>query len=251
MKEFIKKRLLENLLNERLTDVNEDVDLIYDLGFKDDVNQIKESGVLTNDMFISSELDTKYLKSKDSIKANELNPCRVLINHGGNFYKPSEQIISVGVHTGAKDLIIDNGGKLNDTNKYLDDKQAVGIRNEFTEEKIKGSIHHELVHWIDDTFNNRHITKIVSSPETMKKLRSKNINTNYMELQAQIHNIVQLKRKYGDIWDGIKFIKLIDMSPTLTNIYYNLSGDARNEWVRNLKTRMYREGLLGKMMANN
>jgi hypothetical protein len=250
MKKFIQKILRESLLSERLTDVNADVDLIYDLGFRDDVDRLKETGVLTDDMFPKSEFDTKYLKAEESINAHKLNPCRIEINHAGNFYKPSTNLISVGIHAGAKGLIIDNGGKLNDTNKYLNDKQAVGIRNEFTEGKIKGSIHHELVHWIDDTINNRHIAKAVSSPDTMKKLHSKNVNTNYMELQAQIHNIVQLKRKNEDIWNGLKFMDLVDMSPTLNNIYYNLSGDARSEWIRNLKTRMYREGLLGKTMAN-
>jgi len=260
MKELIKKLLKEGLsgaivreglLNERLTDVNEDVDLIYDLGFRDDVNKLMESGVLIDNMFQTSNIDTKYLKAELSVKAHKLNPCTIEINNGGNYYKPSDNLISVGVHQQAKELIIDNGGVLNDIGSYLNDDQVDRIKQEFTEGKIKGSIHHELTHWIDDTLNNQHINKTVNSPETMKKINKNNVNSNYIELQAQIHNIVQLKRVYSDTWDNITFKELVTISPTLNNIYKNLSFDIRNEWVRKLKTRMHREGLLGKMMANN
>jgi hypothetical protein len=41
---------------------------------------------------------------------------------------------------------------------------------------------------------------------------------------------------------------MLSYSPPLTSIYNSLSGDIRKRWVRDLKTRMYREGLLGKNM---
>jgi hypothetical protein len=41
---------------------------------------------------------------------------------------------------------------------------------------------------------------------------------------------------------------MMNMSVTIRVVYNNLPLKYRNRWVRDLKTRMYREGLLGKNM---
>jgi hypothetical protein len=70
-----------------------------------------------------------------------------------------------------------------------------------------------------------------------------------MEIQGQIHNVKQLHNKYNDIWDTLTFSDLIKYSPTLRTISNELKGDIKTKWVRDLKTRMHREGLLGKNMV--
>lgn len=249
---FIKKLLREGLLTEKLTDVDSDVNLIYDKYFKDDVDQIQLTGLVTKDMFKKSQFNTNILESKLSIKTNELNSCDVLVNYGNNYYKPSANLISVSVNMNAFHFLVDNNINLDNVGNYLNDKQAKLIVLEFSEAKLKGSIHHELVHWIDDTLNNRHISKRLSrAGESNKNINSKKpVNAEKFEVQSQIHNIKQLHNKYNQVWDNLSFDDMISYSPPLSNIMNGLSGDIKNKWIRNIKTRMYREGLLGKKMYN-
>jgi hypothetical protein len=252
MKLFIKKLLREGLLTEKLTDVDSDVNLIYDRYFKDDVDQIQLTGVVTKDMFKKGNFNTNILKSELSIKANELNNCDVLVNYGQNYYKPSANLISVSVNMGAFELLVDNNINLDNVGNYLNDKQAKAIVFEFSEAKIKGSIHHELVHWINDTINNRYINKrLTRAGESGKNISIKKpVNAEKFEIQAQIHNIKQLYNKYNQVWDNLSFEDMVSYSPPLSSVMNNLTGDIKNRWIRDIKTRMYREGLLGKKMYN-
>lgn len=252
MKNFIKESL-RKILNEKLTDVEVDVDAIYDKYFKNGVDEIARTNRLTKNIFSKHEIKTSSLVSEDAVKANELNPCDIFINYGSNFYRPSDSLISIGYSKGAFDFIMDNGnGDIGEALTYLDDKnQKLSLIKEFTEERIKGSIHHELVHWIDDTLHNRHITKRIGKA-LQQKTRDINgipVNATKMEIQAQIHNIKQLYNKYKDSWNKITFDQMLDLSPSLKFIYKNLPSQFKNEWRRNIKRRMAREGLLGKNMV--
>jgi len=76
------------------------------------------------------------------------------------------------------------------------------------------------------------------------------VNASKMEINGQIHNIKQLHNKLHYMWDNMTFDELVSESPTLNNIIRSLPPKFKNQWIRDLKTRMHREGLLGKMMAN-
>jgi len=248
MIDMIKTKLRESLLFEKLIDVDVDVDFIYDKYFKDSIITLGETGVITTKTFKVAELTTEVLTSDLSVKANSVNPCKILVNYGTNTYNPFDKVINVSVNNSAVDFVVDYGGHLNDAANSIDNTNS--LLKEFTEAKIKGSIHHELVHWIDDSLHNSHIKKTLGNKETMRKIRSKDVDTNYFEIQAQIHNIHQLKRKYDKIWDTITFNELVNMSPTLMVIRKKLNGDKLKDWVKRLKVRMHREGLLGKKMVN-
>lgn len=255
MKGYIKHLLREGLLTEKLIDIDSDVDFIYDKIFKSDIDKIQELGIINGSMFKDHyRLDTSMLTSELCEKANNINPCSIIFNNGRNYYKPSANEISISVHTGAVNLIIDNGGNLYDTDSYLNDEQSRKIKFEFTEAKIKGSIHHELVHWIDDTLNNRHVSKSLTKASELSNKSDRvfkgPVNASKLEIQAQIHNIKQLHNKYKDMWDDLTFDDMISYSPPLTSIMNGLNGDVKSKWVRAIKTRMYREGLLGKKMYN-
>ena len=253
MKGYIKKLLRENLIVEKLVNVDNDVDDLYRMFFKDDIDEISRTGFITNDMFQKQNTNTDILTDDESIQSNELNPCGIYVNYGLNGYIPEKNIISISFASGAKNYVMDFGGDLNKAIDALSDEtQKINLRTEFSEEKLKGSIHHELAHWIDDTMNNRHVR---SRLEKQVKFNTRDlggipVDATKMEIQGQIHNVKQLKNKYSDKWDEITFADMMKLSPTLSIIHRDLPYKFKSKWIRDLKTRMHREGLLGKNMIN-
>jgi len=265
MKDILKNLLKEistPVISEKLANVDEDVNFIYNQYFKKDYDEILKTGVLTTDMFLSDITDTSVFTSELSRKAHELNPCKIKINLGGNFYQPNANLISLGVNRSAVDFIIDEAnGSIEKATKMLDDSQVVSLKREFKESSIKGSIHHEIAHWIDDTLHNRHLTnrlKKANEPVDGVKKKKQNYSpisistiTSKMEIEGQIHNIKQLKNRYESIWEQLSFDDMIKLSPSLMNISKKLVTvpEIYKQWRRNLLVRMHREGLLSKEMA--
>tara|TARA_R110000851_G_scaffold117238_3_gene243860 strand:+ start:177 stop:941 length:765 start_codon:yes stop_codon:yes gene_type:complete len=253
MKSIIKKLLREGLINERLTNVEIDVDLIYNTYFKNIIDEIQETGILPDKIFTSTQISTSILKSEKSIESHKLNPCVININHNlGNFYNPSRQVIGISLSVQAIDYIKQFKGNINKAMFNLDDSQKNNLGNEFKPSRIKGSIHHELVHWIDDTLNNNHIKKFTNRASEIgdiNKIKGP-INSTKLEIQAQIHNIKQLYNHNTKIWDKLTFIEMINKNPSLNHIFKSLDIKTRKQWVKDIKTRMHREGLLGKNMVN-
>jgi hypothetical protein len=249
-KKLIKKLLREQLLNEKLTDVDNDVDLLYNMFFSDDLTKLNKTRILNYDMFGSEKTDTSILTSPLAKKAHSINPCNIITNIGGNGYIPGQFKINISINHNAINAV--NNASLNKNIDLVSDYLGVPtFLQEFKPNKIKGSIHHELTHWIDDTLNNRHITKLVNKNVSRGvKLGNKgqNINADKMEIQAQIHNIYQLKKEYESQWDYLTLDSLFNLSPTLTTVNKSLTGDIKTKWRTELFHRMGREGLLGKNM---
>lgn len=255
MKDYIKKLLKEAVLTEKLAEVDDDVDMLYDLYFKEDLEQLKKTGMITRDMFASFETDTSILRSPEAVKAHQMNPCKLLINHVkySNGYRPNAQIITMKVNNAAIEYVLDSNGNLNRAYEGLSTNQQKTFITEFNPETIKGSIHHELAHWLDDTFNSQHIKKRVNKQIAAKtpNLKGIDVNSTKMELQGQIHNIKQYYNLMKDQWDELTFKQLVEGVRTLLIVYNQLQGETRKQWLRDLKTRMFREGLLGKNMINS
>jgi len=250
MKTRIKQKLRESLLlTEKIFDLDSDVNMIYDKYFKyyiDYVAKYRKMTDLVKGSFKSEELTSKLAK-----KANEINPVTIIINdsksaYSSSYYNPTEQIISISYNKEAINFVFDNENSLDVAKTQLPLNMRNSLEHEFKESVIKGSIHHELAHWIDDTLNNNHIKKTLAKNQNK---RIKNINTHYLEIQGQIHNVKQLHNEYSEIWDDLTFDELISKSPALNSINNKLNGDLKKMWLRKLKTRMYRENLLGKNMA--
>lgn len=254
IRQFIQESV-RTALNEKLTDVDSDVDLIYDIYFKNTVDKIKKTGSISWDMFDEHTTDTSILKSPDAIKCHEIKPCKILINFGqnnNNYYNPEKSIICFGFSKSAINFIIqDGGGNIYKAADFLEGYQKTTLIKEFKEEKIKGSIHHELAHWIDDVLHNSHITKYlkIAQEKGTKNLGNVSIDAKKLEIQGQIHNIKQLYNKYKDIWDSLTFDDMLKFSTSLYHIDNKLKGKIRDKWRRDLKTRMARENLLGKYMV--
>jgi hypothetical protein len=253
MKSLIKNLLRENLLREKLTDVGDDVEMLYMRFFDHDIKELEQTDKIINDMFVYSESDTSILTSKECLEAHKLNPCTFRVNTGYNAYDPNKKIIHIGINDNAVTHVKNEGGNLTMAmDGLLHPNQKASLAHEFSPEKIKGSIHHELAHWIDDTFHNGHIKHYL---DKAIKLKTKTfngvpVNTTKMEIQGQIHNIKQLHNKYKDIWDTLSFYDMIRYSPALLGIFNGLNGELKAKWIRDIKTRMHREGLLGKNMID-
>jgi hypothetical protein len=254
MKSLIRKLLREGILSEKLTDVDTDVDMLYDKYFKVDIDAIERTGFVTSAMFEKSETDTSILTSPDSIRCHEVNPCVIKINPGLNYYNPNNKIIGIGVSKNAYNFVIDYvDGSIERAIEYLQDEhQRKTFIKEFTEARIKGSIHHELAHWIDDTLNNKHIKARVDKARERNttSLGGMPVDATRMEIQAQIHNVKQVYNKHKDIWDKMTFQDMLDLSPSLYSVNNKFTGETKAKWRKELKLRMNREGLLGKNMTN-
>lgn len=239
------------LILESLPTINHDVNLLYDKFFRKDIEQFKKTGIITANMFIEEFTDSSILETSDSKRAHKLNPVQIITNNEKysltNFYKPSESIIGIGVNKQVKDLIKRNGS-IEKVLEFLPDYQRESFKSEITEYRIKGSIHHELLHWLDDTFHNKHIEKYLKRVEEIGEFPS-DMNAKYIEIQAQMGNIKELKNMFFEKWDEISFKEMINLSPSLKIISRNLSEEERKKWIRKLKKRMYRENLLGKNMT--
>lgn len=237
---------------EKLTAVDDDVNLIYDLYFKKDIEEIEKTGIVKSSMFQISETDTSILQSEESLKGNELAPCKILINRNQNGYDPINKIILISVNFGALNFALGEGGNIEKTSQILPVNQRTSFLKEFTKEKIKGSIHHELTHWLDDIFHNQHILKRVKKQISAgtRNIGGKPVNAEKFEIQGQIHNIKQLHNSFSDKWNEMTFREMISLSPALNAIYNQLNSEQLKQWKRDLKTRMSREGLLGNKMRD-
>ena len=210
-------------------------------------------------MFEPKQTNTNIFSSKICKEANEKNPCNIIINFDGNkvhnYYKPSENKISISIHKSAVDWVLyDFNG---DLRKAASNDKNGALMQEFSEIKIKSTISHELTHWLDETCNNNSITKELNKIKTKYAKDPKyfvgknNVNSKYFEINAQINAIAQAKKQINDEeWNSMTFDQLINLIISLKTINKTLSQSDKIKWLRNLKTRMYRENLLGKNMYN-
>jgi hypothetical protein len=237
---------------EKLTLVDEDVELIYEKYFKSDIEEIEKTSRLKSNMFQEHSLDTSILISEESKKAHELAPCKISINQRYNAYNPVDKLIYFSVNFSAFNFVMDCGGDLKKAVNNLPENQRTSFLREFTKEKIKGSIHHELTHWLDDVFHNQHILARIKKQQKAgtSNIGGKSVNAEKFEIQAQIHNIKQLYNSFSETWNEMTFKQMLSLSPALNAVYNQLSGKELVQWKRDLKTRMSREGLLGINMRD-
>jgi len=232
--------------------LQEDVDYLYTKYFENDVNRLKNNDKYIDDMFKPYVDHTYNLKSDLASIGNELNPCEIFINSDNRiscFYNPKRSEIGIGVSVIAHDILKDSGSIRNG----IIDTQSNIFEQEFTEHRIKGSIHHELLHWLDDTLHGRNIRELLNKINIRgleRYTKKRNINHTYIEIHAQLANINQLKKKLGEEWDLISFDSAIALSPALTTVNNKLSIEDRKDWIKTLKYKMYKYGLLGASMKD-
>jgi hypothetical protein len=268
IKKFIEfSKLIENqILLEKTFDIDADVDYIFEkskLGeFIDDVLAGKKP--YENELYslyfkdvVLSEISSSELSTDESIRAHEINPIKIFLGVSSlaSYYKPLEHKIFISLNPNALFVMYQEGGyeELSDHDKEI-------IKYDLTHERVQTTIAHELSHWISDTLYNKHIERIIKRANELSNieimnLKQKNVNMTYFEIDAQIHGIKSLKRKFSnEEWDNLTLRDLMFRYPSLITIYKVLKSkydmDVVLLWQKNLVKRMYRENLLGKNMKS-
>jgi hypothetical protein len=262
---------------EKTFDIDSDVNLVYKLGKFDSIieytnhfiqgkydsfpKNIKDYLINGEEITLSS-FSTNVLKNEECKKANEVNSMQIKcgIYSDGSLYDSKNKLILISLNYDLFDVF----------NIYL--KYGIGrvkillgnsnfklSMNEITSTKIKTSISHELSHWLDDTFHNKFLTKLIDLADTLDDsdillLKQKNVNMTYFEIEAQIHGIKQLKKMKIDNWDKYTldnvFSRYSSLQQIAKDIYSKFGKLILNIWVKNLTKRMARENLLGKNMKS-
>ena len=247
-----------DLLTEKLMNVEDDVDMIYNIYFKGLLETLLKTRYLRINNIKTINTDTSILKNELCVKAHSLNPCEIIINqfpYGNgvcNYYNTNYHRIGMSFGGSALAYLDSNDGSLDGCLRDIPNSQKEKFLSEFTEYRVKGSIHHELAHWLDDSLNNKHITKTLTkyknTPVAELGDEFKYIDSHYLEIQAQIHNIKQMYNTHKAEWDELTFEDMLKLSPALTPVFKNFPEHVRIAWLKNIKKRMNREGLLGANM---
>lgn len=240
------------LLTERVYNIDDDIDLLYDLYFKEDIDEIGRTGKLNKNMFKPNSTNTDILKSEQCRKAHDIKPCVIIINDSktkaaDNYFDTNNSIISLSISKSAFNFVVDDfNGDLGSASDY--ESRGVLI-NEFKELRIKGVISHELTHWMDQCFNNKSVERFVKHRiDNPHKIKT-NVNSEHIELNSQIASINQMRKHFSKLeWDRLTFDDLMKRNVSLYTVNNMLYGREKLKWKRDLKTRMYRERLLGKNM---
>jgi hypothetical protein len=262
MKDIIEK--IDNiLLNEKTLDLDKDVDFIYDKCFKKHMKNL-------NNLYVGKEfgkVNSSQLKSEPAVEAHKIKPIEIrcgVFEHG-SLYHNRENFIQVSINAYAVRSLESFSYNFDVVLSLLPSNEVrKTFKAEFTEAKIKGSIYHELAHWIDDVLHGQHLSKrsrkayseLISGrkKEAYKILnqRRKYVTLAPYEIEGQIHSIKQMKRSYKDKWDELSFFEMVELNGSLASIIstFNRANDKKavKDWVKAILKRMSREKLLGKNM---
>ena len=256
----------QEFITEATYDLDTDVDMIYDMAFAPIILKVRQ-GTWDGEEFATANWlgTTEILSSPDCKKAHDVN-AMVIITTQGNEYNPHGDairgpFISISINNQVLELISEHGS-IRAALEYIPRTQRERFLTEITPERIKGSIHHALSHWLDDTFHNKHISNRLSwaaharerqqdyekADNIMLQGKKEQNLTNY-EINAQIHAIKQLKRANTDMWDLYDFDDMIRLNASLTHLgsTFKEMGEYEN-WKKTLLKRMHREKLLGDEM---
>lgn len=243
---------------EKVFHLRKDIDNLYNKAFKAIVDEVEEAlktgesppydgklmGLKRDGKGgILLDTDSSTFVSPDAKKAHKIRPIRIILAIGdeGNYYKPSTETIHISIHENVLDIFIQFFW---DKKEILRQVKNATIFKEITENKLKGTINHEMSHWIRNAMTG-HIDKmftkmknrsediltkaIRTQPDVsqfdrdMKKSKIKSLTmgnistvaTSY-ELDAYVHNIMEYKKSVGlKKYNKIKLSDLFTELPAL------------------------------------
>lgn len=253
-------RFEKYLINEKTYNIGQDVDLIYNKLIKSIMKLFHKGKYKEFENEIRNKQHSMYsdkLKSRQTKQAHEINPVTISFVHNGlgNHYNPIKGYIQISLNKNVMDLL----AKTN--YEEFNIKRDVGsmyerFMNELSESSIKGSIYHELSHWLNDTFHNQQIKKMIKrAGETgdysiTKKGHQYTTLTDY-ELDAQIHAVKQVKRDNNKKYDQIDWKELMILKPALHLAFERAAfSNEYDEYMKRFTKRLHREKLLNKKLQN-
>lgn len=262
----------KEFITERTYDIHHEVDFIYNRFFKEFIDDFQAAINEPSEYIFPRLPDTfgtirgnellNYTKNALMKKAYELNPLMGIYtdSNDGNVYRPSkgysDAYINLSLNKQAIGLFREYGGNINLLS--IDKTQLRFLRNEVTEARVKGTINHEISHWLNDSLHGKHITKRINrssgmgSEDSLRvmnkgKNRTHQFLTDY-ELDAQIQAIIEYRRKNPGAWKRLTLEDALSFMPFYFAISTTLNRNEMKEWKRYIYTRLAREDLLGKKM---
>jgi hypothetical protein len=262
------------LFTEATFKLKKDVDFIYNAIFKsflDNINlntlpQITKKHLSNNQDISLLTIPSSDLKSEDGQKAHSLEPILILCGSfkKGSFYKSTKKYIQLSVRFDALYLLAQANFNWNVLKQNLPEKTFSLVRSELSEENLKNTIAHELSHWCDNAFHNKHLlTKSIKALQIQTQKGEKKAKDFFLgkkqhpyftnrEINAIIHEIQQQRDYYSDIqWNNFTFKDLFQLNNSLAAVLEKsliLKEKDFYEWERKIIERLYRENLLGKNM---
>ena len=257
---------LKELIQEETFEIDSDVDFLYKkLGlekflqdYKDNPSEIYRSSqyggvdlLLDSSVVISSE----DLPSNISQKAHKINPITIKIDSQNTQYDVVDNEIQIGLRL--------------DAIRYLGQKgldQENIATSEFSENRLKDKISHELNHWLEESFYDNKSSKTLSKYKSDVKSLNPNDYSGVVDLQnklkytssSEIESLVQQvkQHKRGNIgWNDYNMIDLFKKIPTvrhyLISVYDKISISDYKKFVKTLFIRLNREKLLTKKMIRD
>lgn len=262
---------LQKYLIEKTFAIDKDVEWLYDQSGLDELftaiknrdaesilrfqSKSKEKSNFGGD-WTFFETDSSKLKNRNSKQAHKVNPVKIRIGNfwDGSFYDPTTSIIQISIHQGAMKLISDVGGNI-DMIKNIVTYQFKKFTNEFSPAAFKGTISHELTHWIDDSLNNRHITNIVNIAKEKGSRgvltgKHNDVNHTEFEINSQVHAIKSIKKELGKReFDKLNWVSLFQQKSSLMANFRNFRNEEEyNVHMKEFIKRLHREKLLPKSL---
>jgi hypothetical protein len=259
---------LHNYLTERISDLSLDVNHIYDMYFAKLVKAVQTKNGRELDIILNysggsvkdttfAEFDSSVLKSHDCVEAHKIIPVTIYVGvfDTGSLYDFKSQIIHISANTNALNFLLSNNFNLDIlANKFQKDS----IMLEIDEVSLKGTISHELLHWIDDALHGKHLTKNLSpytgkTAELVAKIytkgKSNHIGTTSFEMNAQVQAIMEIRKSMNvEKYDMLTFVDIYKLKPSIGFIVQQLKSEEYTIYMRKLISRLNREGILGKSM---
>lgn len=232
---------------KRLRNAVISVDFLSISKFINDVSKIKTHGSKSGKYLAS--FSSGQLKSPLAKEAHKIKPITIHSGFPGfnNAYDPVDNDITVGLPIQSVNDLLRIVGE-------VDKRDLERYHNEFTEDRVRASIRHELTHWIDDCIHNLFLNKKMirarevyykkEDPASVMKGKKSHQYLTAEEINAAIGSIEELKRNNKDEWDGWTFDDILNKIPPLKT----LDATIGQEWRVAIKKRMAREKLLGKKM---
>ena len=263
-------RFKKYLITEKTFAIGADVDLIYKKYFKKVIDTFNKKDIKVfrklmkkheDGMAYAFGFDSSHmLKSKKCKEAHKLNP--VYIHSGvftdGSSYSPKrtgyDARVSLSLNHNVVELILSMGLEKLQMN-FDDDNTFERFKGEMSASSIKGTIYHELSHWLNDTLHNQNINKrLTKSRETHNPAiikRFDKVNFTDFELDAQVHALKQMKRDYRKDWDKLSWYDIVQRKSFFDVWFKQLKSSSpkvQKKMHQLMIKRLNREKLLGKKM---
>lgn len=270
-----------NRLLESTYQIQEDVDMVFEIiknsNFYKKVINLEYMHESSDEALIINSKDLKF-KSAECVKANSINSFDLILSLEDSYYSPrnvngnKSSEIKIAILGGLYNHLVRNLNVRKNENGWcisnrcyetIPELLKANVRQEyaiyeFKEHRAKGTLHHELIHWLDDSLHDMFITKKLLATKNKPYLKPKILYQKHsrpanspIEINAIIGNIKEIRNSMSrEEWDKLSLTSMFALNPSLESILHNGSYEEYNSLKKEVLKRLHREDLLGKNMKN-